>query len=99
MKFAAKLSTEDNGRYFLSLTEYTEKDENFKLIKEKVVQKSNRLLRIGKLDIPIFLSLDLEFADLGSEKLPNGRIAKTKVLHISDGFSITFDRSGVIYEN
>ena len=96
--FAAEIWEQESNRYVFNLTEYNKGDKIFKEIDERIVSKSNRVAKIGKFLVPIFLSIDLQFTDFGSEKLPNGRIAKNKIMYISEGFSITFNRSGNIFE-
>ena len=73
--------------------------DSFQLLINRVIKKSNRLIRVDKTEIPIITSEDMVFADLGSTGMPNGRIAKKRVLMTFDGYTITFDGSGKIYEN
>lgn len=99
--FVADLSQNSNNQYLLSIVDY--KSENgskvFGLLYSEVIKKSNRMLRVGDYEIPIMISEDMVFADLGETKMPDGRVAKKRVLMTFDGYTIAFDRSGKIYEN
>ena len=99
IKFVADLSNLPDGKYLLSLIEYEGTDtKGFDLIFNQLVKKTNRFLRTDNYKIPLILSFDLLFADLGKTKMPDGRIASKRVVFNFDGYSITFDRNGIIYE-
>ncbi len=99
--FVADLSENTDGRYLLSIIDYKKGSgpKVFGLLYSEVINKSNRMLKIGKYTIPIITSEDMIFADLGETKMPDGRVAKKRVIMNFDGYTITFDRSGKIYEH
>lgn len=100
IEFAAKLFEGENQRYVLTLVEFDkDKLEKDDLVYTFLVKKTNRFLRLHDLEIPLYLHLDLQFADFGKEVLPNGKVARTKVLQFTHGFNITFDSNGNIYED
>ena len=99
VKFAFQLSQEGNNRYRIGIISYDNGIiEDNDLIYSKVISKTNRFIKIGELDIPLFFSSDLSLADFGKQKMPDGRIASKWVLFNFDGYSITFDRNGIIYK-
>jgi len=99
--FVANLYRDLDNNYVLSIMDYNAKNssDSFSLLIGGVIEKSNRMLRVGNYEIPIMTSEDMQFADLGETEMPDGRIAKKRVLMTFDGYTITFDRSGKIYEN
>jgi hypothetical protein len=99
--FVAQIYKDVDNNHVVSIVDYTAKDssDSFGLLYSEVVMKSNRMLRIDDYVIPIMISEDMVFADLGEAKMPDGRIAKKRVLMTFDGFTITFDRSGKIFDN
>ena len=99
--FAAKLSLNTDDHYLLSIIDYNEMNSSkvFGLLFDKVIKKSNRMLRIGDDSLPIITEEDILFANLGEVKMSDGRVAKKRVLMNFDGYTITFDRSGNIFEN
>lgn len=54
---------------------------------------------IDNCKIPIINESDLVFAELGKNKAADGRIMKPRIIMNFDGFTLTFDKSGVIYKN
>jgi hypothetical protein len=100
LRFTANLYQNSDNNYVVSIIDYHAKSnsDSFNLVIEGIIEKSNRMLRVDNIEIPIMTSEDMIFADLGKTKMPDGRIAKKRVQMIFDGFTITFDRSGKIYE-
>jgi hypothetical protein len=101
MHFVAYLFDDANDNYVISIIDYNPKSssESFLLLLNGIIEKSNRVLQVGEYEMPIMTSEDLVFADLGKTKMPDGRIAQKRVLMTFDGYTITFDRSGKIYED
>ena len=99
--FAAHLFVNTDRNYVLTIINYNSKgrSDSFKFFADRVIERSNRLIRVGKNEMPIITSEDMVFADIGSTEMSDGRVAKKRVLMTFDGYTIIFDRSGKIYEN
>ena len=98
VSFFAKLDHLRDDVYMLSLMEMdTLSSTNYNRVEYYLVKRTNRKLKIDQSYLlPLITGEDLIFADLGSEKLQDGRIMRTKVMINFDGFSITFTQSGEI---
>lgn len=94
--FFAKLSHLRDNVYLLSLMERdTLSSANYNPVEYYLVKRTNRKLKIKQSYLlPLVTGEDIIFADLGSEKLADGRIMHKKVVINIDGFSITFTQSG-----
>lgn len=98
-KFIAKLSKQGDERYILFIIHYDFAGlESFRLIEEGLIKKTSRVIRVKEVLLPLLTDEDFLFADLGSEKMKDGRIAKKKVIFNSEGYPIYFDKSGELYE-
>jgi hypothetical protein len=98
-KFIAKLSKQGDEKYILFIIHYDFAGlENFKLIEEGLVKKTSRVIRVNELLLPLLTDEDFLFADFGSEKMKDGRVAKKKVIFNSEGYPIYFDKRGKLYE-
>lgn len=99
--YSAYLFKNDDGKFVLSIIDYNTEtsSDGFQLVFDNVVKRSNRVIKVNKDIIPVFAPEDIEFSDFGSIELANGRVARQRVLMAFDGYIITFDRSGKIYEN
>lgn len=98
-KFIARLSKQGDERYILFIIHYDFAGlENFKLIEEGLIKKTSRVIRVNKVLLPLITDEDFLFADFGSEKMKDGRIAKKKVIFNSEGYPIYFEKSGRLYE-
>ena len=100
--YSILFSSLDSGRFSISFLKVDNSDKNFELINSKLIQRSNRFLRVKDMLYPIITREDLQFADFGTENTPNSgshhrRNGKIKVHLTSDEYSITFDKTGIIY--
>ncbi len=97
-KFVAQLSKSADGKYTLFIINHDFSGlENFKLIEEYLIKRTSRKIRINETLLPLITDEDFIFADFGSEKMKNGRMAKKKVVFTSESYAIKFDKSGKIY--
>jgi hypothetical protein len=98
-RFIAQLSKQSDGKYIVFIIPYDfEGLENFQLI-EGLINKTSRVVRVSEgLLLPLVTDEDFLFADFGSEKMKDGRVAKKKVFFTSEGYPVYFDKSGKLYE-
>lgn len=98
-RFIAQLSKQNDGRYILFIMLYDFSGlESFKLV-EGLIERTSRVVRVKEgLLLPLVTDEDFLFADFGSEKMKNGRIAKKKVVFTSEGYPIRFDKNGKLFE-
>ena len=99
-KFVGLLNKVDHERYNLALIDYDAKTQKKVLgLLSTVVLKSNRAIQLGEQVVPLITNEDILFANLGKEKMPDGRIAKKRVIFNYNGFSIAFNRVGTIFDD
>lgn len=98
-KFIAQLSSQNDGKYVLFIILYDFSGvESFKLV-EGLIEKTSRFVRVNEgLLLPLVTDEDFLFADFGSEKMKDGRVAKRKVVFTSEGYPIYFDKAGKLFE-
>jgi hypothetical protein len=98
-KFIAQLSKQNDGTYVLFIILYDFSGlESFKLV-EGLIESTSRVVKVKEgLFLPLVTDEDFLFADFGSEKMKNGRVAKKKVVFTSEGYPIRFDKTGKLFE-
>ena len=101
--FIAKLGKTNDGLYVINLIVYDfESLENFSLLNEEIIKKTNRVIRVKEnLLLPLITDEDLQFAYLGEvpPRQSGGKRGKKRIIFTDDSYSITFDKSGKIFEN
>ena len=101
--FIAKLGKTDDSQYVINLIVYDfESLENFSLLNEEIIKKTNRVVRVkNDLLLPLITDEDLQFAYLGEvpPRHSGGKRGKKRILLTDDSYSITFDKSGKIFKN
>lgn len=95
--FVLLLSLNKDGYYIISIIDDLTKDS--KIIQDTLVNKTNRMVRVNELYLPLLLETDFVFADFGSRKASNGRKGKIKIVFNNDSYNIIFDRFGKIYKD
>ena len=96
------LSKRDSSKYSISIDSDFSSSEGSKIFKEKLVDQTNRFVKVGEKMIPLITWDDIYLADYGDVYYPEAknekrRKGKRKIDFISDAPLVVFDLSGKIY--